>query len=263
MTPDLAAEVDPSRRSDDAASGLFDARAAGRGAATQDAPEPPAGTIENTEAFRVDEPSEGTARVDGSAAACDAAASTKAIPASLDDAQSLAAAIHEGVSLHAPDPAWAGAFELERVRLLAVFPGAFVQIEHFGSTAVPGLAAKPIIDILAGVASLDGVEALVDRLCEHGYATSKEFNATLVDRRWLMRWKNGRRTHHLHVVAHGGTPWRERLAFRDALRSDFALALRYGDLKARLAAEHHADREAYTQAKADFIRAVTQGLSPA
>ena len=177
-----------------------------------------------------------------------------------EDARSLAAAIEESVSLHAPDPAWAGAFELERDRLLTLVPGVFVEIAHIGSTAVPGLAAKPIIDILAGVASLEGVDALVDRLCEHGYATSNAFNATLTDRRWLMRWKDGHRTHHLHVVAHGGRPWRERLGFRDALRADPALAQRYAALKTRLAAEHRADREAYTAAKADFVRDVVQRL---
>jgi GrpB-like predicted nucleotidyltransferase (UPF0157 family) len=177
-----------------------------------------------------------------------------------DDAQSLNAAINEPVSLHASDPTWARAFERERSRLLATAPGAFLAIEHIGSTAVPGLAAKPIIDILAGVATLDGVDALVDRLCEHGYTTSREFNATLVDRRWLMRWKDGHRTHHLHIVAHRGTAWRERIGFRDALRADAALAQRYADLKNALAVKHHADREAYTDAKADFVRAVTRTL---
>jgi len=176
----------------------------------------------------------------------------------LDDAQSLAAAINERVSLRPPDPAWARAFELERDRLRAVAPGMFVQIEHIGSTAVPGLVAKPIIDILAGVASLEGVDALVDRLCESGYATSREFNATLADRRWLMRWKNGHRTHHLHIVTHGGEPWNARLAFRDALRLDSALAERYGVLKTELASKHHDDREAYTDAKADFVRSVVR-----
>ena len=179
----------------------------------------------------------------------------------LDDAQSLAAAINEAVLLHAHDPSWARAFEVERDRLLAAMPGAFVQMDHIGSTAVPGLVAKPIIDILAGVTTLDGVDALVDRLCENGYTTSKEFNASLIDRRWLMRWKDGHRTHHLHIVAHGGTAWHERLGFRDALRTDAGLAQRYADLKTQLAAKHHADRDAYTEAKSEFVRAVAKGLA--
>ena len=145
-------------------------------------------------------------------------------PVSLADGESFAAAIHEVVSLHAPDPAWASAFELERDRLLAVAPEVFVQIEHIGGSSVPGLAAKPIIDILAGLASLDGVDALVDRLCEQGYATSTEFMPPSVGRQWSMRWKNGRRPHHLHLVVHGDRPWCDCLAFRYALRSDPALA---------------------------------------
>ena len=178
-----------------------------------------------------------------------------------DEDASLAAAIDEPIRLHAPTPAWARDFERERRRLAAVAPGVFVQIEHIGSTAVPGLLAKPIIDILAGVASLDGVDALVDRLCEHAYTTSRAFNATLADRRWLMRWKDGHRTHHLHIVTHGDRPWRDRVGFRAALRADPALAQAYAQLKTRLATLHHDDREAYTAAKADFIRATLAGAT--
>ena len=170
------------------------------------------------------------------------------------DEQSLAAAINEEVALSAHDPAWAPAFELERARLHALLPGVFLAIEHIGSTAVPGLVAKPVIDLLAAVDSLDGVDVLIDRLCENGYTTSREFNATLADRKWLMRWRDGRRTHHLHIVVRGGTPWHDRLAFRDALRRDPALADRYATLKTELALKHPANREAYTEAKAAFVR---------
>jgi GrpB-like predicted nucleotidyltransferase (UPF0157 family) len=177
----------------------------------------------------------------------------------LTDAQSLAAAINEAVQLRAHEPAWALAFEVERERLHALSPGTFAGIEHIGSTAVAGLTAKPIVDILAGVASLAGVDALIDRLCDNGYTTSREFNATLTDRKWLMRWHDGHRTHHLHIVEFGGAPWHERLAFRDALRSDPAMVQRYAELKADLAAKHASDREAYTDAKAEFVRAVVAG----
>jgi GrpB-like predicted nucleotidyltransferase (UPF0157 family) len=177
--------------------------------------------------------------------------------ASSDEA-SLAAAIVEEVSLRSHQASWAPAFELERARLEALVPGSFVAIEHIGSTAVPGLVAKPIVDILAGVASLDGVGSLIDRLCENGYTTSAEFNASLHDRKWLMRWRDGRRTHHLHIVAHAGAPWIDRLVFRDALRGDAELARRYAELKIALAARHQADREACTDAKVAFVLAVTQ-----
>lgn len=179
-------------------------------------------------------------------------------PGALDADASLVAAINETVALHAFDPAWADAFLQERDRLHDLALAVFVQIEHIGSTAVPGLVAKPIIDILAGVRTLAHVDALVDRLCEHGYTTSKEFNATLADRRWLMRWRNGHRTHHLHIVVHDGAPWRDRLGFRDALRRDPTLAGRYAELKQALAKQHENDREAYTEAKSAFVRAVVE-----
>jgi GrpB-like predicted nucleotidyltransferase (UPF0157 family) len=69
-----------------------------------------------------------------------------------------------------------------------------------------------------------------------------------------MRWADGRRTHHLHVVVHGSEVWRERLTFRDRLRADAEATARYGSLKASLATKHRDDREAYTSAKADFVR---------
>jgi len=170
--------------------------------------------------------------------------------------QGLQAAIDEPVELVPHDARWRELFEAERSRLLRLFPAVFIAIEHIGSTAVPALAAKPVIDMLGGVASMAAADALVAALCEHGYATSAEFNATLFDRRWLMRASGGRRTHHLHLVVHGGREWRERLAFRDALRADATLARRYLALKQRLALEHRTDRETYTQAKAEFVRSV-------
>lgn len=171
-------------------------------------------------------------------------------------------AIHEAVHLAPPDAAWPSMFQAERQRLETVLPGAFVEVQHFGSTAVPGLPAKPIIDLLAGVRSLEEADALVEAVCAAGYTTSHEFNATLGDRRWFMRAAQGRRTHHLHVVVHGGAVWQARLAFRDALLRDADLAARYASHKWRLAEQHRQDREAYTDAKSAFIeQALAQAAS--
>lgn len=172
----------------------------------------------------------------------------------MTEQESLQAAIHERVALVPYDVAWPNKFEVERTRLLSLFPDVFVEIEHFGSTAIPGMLAKPIIDILCGVETLAGTDALSIRLCEVGYSTSAEFNASLSDRKWFMRWADGRRTHHLYVVVHGGAAWRERLSFRDRLRADSNAAARYERLKTHLASQHQDDREAYTAAKADFVR---------
>ena len=175
----------------------------------------------------------------------------------MNDAESLQAAIHEDVDLQAYDDAWPAMFVGERDRLLGLLPLSFIDIEHIGSTAVPGLLAKPVIDMLAGVESMVMARSLSGVLREAGYTTSAEFNATLRDRQWFMRWADGHRTHHLHVVVHRGPAWRERLRFRDALRADPVLAARYAALKAELAVRHPSDREAYTQAKAAFVHAVS------
>ena len=174
----------------------------------------------------------------------------------MTDEESLHAAIHEDVALHAYSATWPATFEAERGRLLALLPGPFIDIRHIGSTAVPGLAAKPIVDLLAGVESMDVARALAEPLCRSGYTTSAEFNARLADRQWFMRWAHGHRTHHLHVVVHGSPAWRQRLKFRDLMRADVSLAQRYASLKATLAATHTHDREAYTDAKAAFILAL-------
>lgn len=174
----------------------------------------------------------------------------------MNEQESLLAAIYEEVKLHEYDPSWPDAFIAERERLLALLPGVFVELQHIGSTAVPGLPAKPIIDILGGVESMAVAESIAGLLCTSGYTTSAEFNETLIDHKWFMRWANGHRTHHLHVVVHGAEVWHERLRFRDALRLQPGLAARYASLKSQLAERHTTDREAYTDAKAEFVRSV-------
>ncbi len=153
-------------------------------------------------------------------------------------------------------PAWPELFETEKAQLLAALGSRFIAIEHFGSTAIPGLDAKPIIDMLGGVRSMTEADALLKPLCQLGWDTSPEFNATLPDRRFLLRWPQGVRTHHLHLVVYGGEQWHRRLQFRDCLRASSDLAQQYQRLKYKLAAKHRDDREAYTQAKADFIAGV-------
>lgn len=172
----------------------------------------------------------------------------------MDEVESLSRAINEEVVLLPYDANWPLMFEDERDRLLHLFPGDFLAIEHFGSTAVPGLSAKPIIDILAGVDSMSRADELMETLCHVKYTTSMEFNASLADRRWLMRWSEGSRTHHLHLMVYGSQEWDRRLAFRNILRTNTELAQRYENNKRLWAAEFRSDREAYTAAKEDFIR---------
>jgi GrpB-like predicted nucleotidyltransferase (UPF0157 family) len=152
------------------------------------------------------------------------------------------------------DPRWPERFEIERGLLAeALRPWLTGAIEHIGSTAVPGLAAKPVIDMMAPVASLAGSMGVIDALrplayLHHPYKPQ--------EMHWFCKPSPAYRTHHLHVVEHGGTAWRQRMALRDALRQDAALAAEYAQLKRALADQHPLDREAYTQAKAPFIVSV-------
>lgn len=176
----------------------------------------------------------------------------------MTDEESLLAAIDEGVALDAYDARWPAMFAAERARLFALLPGRLIDVQHIGSTAVPGLAAKPIVDVMTGVVSMEVARELAAALCSPagGYTTSAAFNAGLADRQWFMHWADGRRTHHLHLVVHGGPAWQQRLEFRDRLRADAVLAARYAGLKATQAATHRHDREAYTRAKAAFVQCV-------
>ena len=166
------------------------------------------------------------------------------------------AAISEPIRLVPHDPSWASAFAAEQQRLLSLFPLELRSIEHIGSTAIPGIAAKPIVDMLAGVDSMAVADALFEQVLRHGYSTSRAFNEMLPDRRWFMLSANGRRSHHLHVVVFESPTWRKHLLFRDRLRSNEALAQAYAELKAALAVRFEHDREAYTDAKSEFVASV-------
>lgn len=148
------------------------------------------------------------------------------------------------ITVSEPDPGWASAFAFERDRLAATLDGA--AVEHIGSTAVPGLPAKPIIDIAVGLPEQADLEACVDALERLGYTRAPE--GDFAGRVFLRR-----PGHHLSLTAHGSDYWVEHLAFRDALRADPDLRRRYGELKRALAAEHD-DPEAYTRAKTALVR---------
>lgn len=162
----------------------------------------------------------------------------------------------DAVVIESYSPQWPLQFERERERLVAAFAGDLVQVEHIGSTAVPGLGAKPVIDILLGAASLAAIEARIAALGAIGYRYVPEFEATLPQRRYFSKPAGAGAAVHLHAVESGGTFWREHVAFRDALRRDGALRDGYLALKQRLALQFGSDRAGYTDAKAGFIRAV-------
>ena len=159
------------------------------------------------------------------------------------------------VELVSYDAAWPARFEEESAELRRVLaPWLAGPIEHIGSTAIPGLAAKPVIDIMAGVDSLDGSRAAIAAAADLGYCYFP-YQAEL--KHWFCKPSPAFRTHHLHLVPVGSPYWSRPIAFRDYLRTHPEVAAEYEALKRRLAAEFRFDREAYTEAKAPFINAVT------
>jgi GrpB-like predicted nucleotidyltransferase (UPF0157 family) len=155
------------------------------------------------------------------------------------------------------DSDWPKRFEAER-RLLVDVIGPWLvadTIEHIGSTAIPGLDAKPVIDIMAGVESLDGSRPALAVLARHQYCYA-EYRPDVMH--WFCKPSPALRTHHLHLVPLGSPLWTERLAFRDYLRTHRDVAKEYAALKYRLADAHRYDREAYTNAKTPFVQRITR-----
>jgi GrpB-like predicted nucleotidyltransferase (UPF0157 family) len=154
------------------------------------------------------------------------------------------------------NPEWRPEFEQERARLAETFVSTNAVIEHIGSTAVPGLAAKPVIDIMVGVAALSEAEARIDSLRAHGYEYVAAYEEQLPQRRYFRKPLAEPRTHHLHCVIRGSSFWRDQLTFRDYLREHPKAAQAYETLKQDLASLYAADREAYSEGKSEFIASI-------
>jgi len=171
--------------------------------------------------------------------------------------------VQEDAAIMPYDPRWPELFEEEKTHLLSCLPSELIRrIEHFGSTAVHGLPAKPIVDMLVEVTSLEETrERIVPLLEAQGYDyfwrptwgdDTPPFYAW-----FIKRDSHGNRTHHIHMVEHEFEHW-DRLLFRDYLIEHADVAKEYGYLKVRLAAGHADDRVAYTKAKTNFILKVTE-----
>lgn len=156
----------------------------------------------------------------------------------------------EPVAVLPYDPAWADWFEEVRTVVDAALAQVPHRVEHVGSTAVRGLAAKPILDVDVVVPGPAEVPAAIEGLAGVGYAHRGDLG---VPGREAFAWPPGSRRHHLYVLVEGARELRRHLAFRDALRADPALAREYAALKLELARRHGGDREAYTEAKGAFV----------
>lgn len=156
------------------------------------------------------------------------------------------------VHLSPCDSAWADDFEKEKKLLLDAFGDKVLAIEHVGSTAVPGLSAKPIIDIEIGLRKLNDYKMLIPLAEKLGYQFMPD--RVFEDYVFMPKGSENCRTHYLHFATIDSDEWRNILRFRDLLRSDSILRDGYASLKAKLAAQNSQDRESYTTAKTDFIR---------
>jgi GrpB-like predicted nucleotidyltransferase (UPF0157 family) len=156
------------------------------------------------------------------------------------------------------DPRWPGEFEAERQRIAGALGALALRIDHHGSTAVPGLSAKPVIDVQVSVASLHPIEPYVERLAPLGYVHVPHADDAVCP--FFHRPAAWPHTHHVHLVEAGGDEERKTLAFRDYLRAHEPVAREYEALKRALAGEFGEQdpesREAYARAKSDFIAGI-------
>ncbi|WP_174818594.1 GrpB family protein [Paenibacillus kobensis] len=146
---------------------------------------------------------------------------------------------------------WAGEYKREEGLIKGVLAETAIAIEHIGSTSVPGLGAKPIIDTMAGVRHLDAADRFIEPLSQLGY--EHVYHADFPNRRFFRKgqWRAG--THHLHIYTYGSEEWNNQLLFRDYLIAHPDVREQYNQLKLALADAHRNDRTSYTNAKHPFI----------
>ena len=153
------------------------------------------------------------------------------------------------------DPAWPARFEAEAARLQLALGATVAVIEHVGSTAVPGLAGKPVLDVAIAVRSEAAAEACIAPLEALGYEYRGPYGKD-PRRRYYGRDVGGVRVSQIHLYVLPAAGWEEKLAFRDALRSDSALSAAYAAEKYRVAEAVGWDKEAYAVAKGPFVQRV-------
>lgn len=159
----------------------------------------------------------------------------------------------ESIKISDYDETWPGQFDSLARRVRSGLGTLVIRVEHIGSTAVPGLSAKPVIDLDVVVPSDGDLRLAITRLAEIGYTYEGELG---ISGRHAFIWPPGEARHHLYLLTEGAEELRRHIAFRDALREDRDLRDRYGMLKRELADEYSGDRAAYTRAKSDFIERV-------
>lgn len=147
---------------------------------------------------------------------------------------------------------WVKAFEQEKALLLPVFGDNYLDIQHIGSTSIPNLIAKPLIDIGVKIKDIEQLHQIPDDLMALGYIE----RVGRLKGRQLVFAKGGdlNVTHHLHIIEQGEIDWEEKIRFRNILLANPLIAEEYGRLKKMLAAKYQENRSMYTKSKAQFIR---------
>ncbi len=151
------------------------------------------------------------------------------------------------------NPNWPSMYEMEKELILVTVGGLAVRLEHVGSTAVPGLGAKPIIDIMAAVRRIDDAAKIVEPLAGIGYEYVAEYEEFVPERRYFRKGGSEPASHHLHVVEPTTDFWKDHLLLRDYLRAAPEEARAYQTFKRDLARKITQDRVAFTDAKTSFI----------
>ncbi len=170
----------------------------------------------------------------------------------------IADGVSDSIVIVDHSPGWASQFERLSERAAAAVGDLVCRIEHIGSTAVPGLAAKPVIDLVVVIPADENLPEVTRRLSTIGYEAEGDLG---VSGREAFRWPAGEERHHLYVSTQDSAHLASQLTFRDALRSDRQLARDYEELKRRLAKEYVNDRAGYSEAKTDFIRAAVRSAA--
>jgi len=160
------------------------------------------------------------------------------------------------VALFPYDITWPQLFEAEKIQLLTTLQGVILEVEHIGSTSVPGLAAKPLIDMMASVEHLSNYRQAIAPLEALGYEFMPE--RIFDDRVFFPKGPREQRIFHLSLVEKGSQQWLQSLLFRDYLRTRPEKRDEYQRLKQELARSFADNRERYTSGKADFIHSVLE-----
>ena len=171
---------------------------------------------------------------------------------------------NQSIEVTAYDPAWQGHFAEQQTRLTTILkPWLAGEVEHIGSTSVPGLRSKPIVDLLAPVRSLETARSAISILERDGWLFWPD-DPNRHYRLWFLRPNPAARTHHLQIIQQADSNFAALIAFRDALRRDPKAREAYSCLKEDLANKHRNDRDAYSNAKTQFVRSILQsrGVAP-